>query len=311
MTKGKLAALFTALVLSGAAIFWWAAKPPPKLLMRDFQVPDLGRVFDGAPVDTLEPYDVFVYGHTGLYEKTVGQMVDAGNPGYRYYNMLTLPLPSWVGGDNVWFNWLNATVRDWDAVLTDTLGAELVFIAFGFPSIYDWSEIGPERYSQIIDQQLAFKGACVNLFLDQFWLQPADWMMDEVLGPGLGAVDQKKLPLWETNITNYLMALRKTVAARGGLVLVNGDRGAPQPMFIENAQWVHMWPWQSSVDLWRKHRQNVLSVDSGGYEDSLLVAWLKYGGTISLTGESWATDQSFYLRADKSRKAGMLVKVMP
>jgi len=287
---------------------WFFSKPSPKLLMRDFQVPDLGLVFDGAPVDTLEPYDVFVYGHTGLYEKTVGQMVEAGNPGSRYYNALTLPLPDWVGGNDLWFNWISGTVRDWDAVLTDTLGTELVFGAFGFPSIYDWSELGPERYSQIIDQQIAFKGACVNLFLDQFWLQPAEWMMDEVLGPSFGAVDQKKLAPWETNITNYLLALRKALATRGGVVLVNGDRGAPQPMFIENAHWVHMWPWQSSVDLWRKHRQNVLSVDPGQYEDSLIVVWLKHGGTISMTGEGFSDDQRFYERASKSRELGMLVK---
>jgi hypothetical protein len=294
----------------GLAI-WFAAnlmKQPPKLLMRHFQVADLGMVFDGAPADTLKPYDVFVYGHTGLYEKTVSDLVAKGENGYRYYQVLTMPLSEWIGGDNVWFNWLDITIRGWDAILTDTLGTEVVFGAFGNPAIIDWSELGPDRYSQIIDQQMATKGACKNMHLDQFWFEPADWMIDKDLGPAFSAVDPKKAELWKRNITNYLLSLRKVISAQNGLVLTNGDRSAPQPMFIENAHWVHMWPWQSSVDLWRKHRQNVLSVDPGQYEDSLIVVWLKHGGTISMTGEGFSDDQRFYERASKSRELGMLVK---
>jgi len=309
MKKGTLMTLIVVATV-GLAI-WFAAnlmKQAPKLLMRHFQVADLGLVFDGAPADTLKPYDVFVYGHTGLYEKTVSELVAKGENGYRYYQVLTMPLTSWVGGDNVWFNWLDPTIRGWDAVLTDTLGTEVVFGAFGFPAIIDWSEIGPERYLQIVEQQMEAKGACKNLHLDQFWFEPDEWMIDKTLGPDFSALDETKFAAWRQNITGYLLAIRKAAAAQDGIVLTNGDRSAPMPIFIENAHWVHMWPWQSSVDLWRKHRQNVLSVDPGQYEDSLIVVWLKHGGTISVTGEGFSDDQRFYERAAKSRELGVLVK---
>jgi hypothetical protein len=90
--------------------------------------------------------------------------------------------------------------------------------------------------------------------------------------------------------------------------MINGDNYAPEPQFYENANTDPQHTWAQLVDMWRKNRHNVLAVDPGAWEDSLITVWLKYGGTISLTGEGYAYDQKFYMRADKSREIGSLVK---
>jgi hypothetical protein len=276
--------------------------------MRHLEVEDLEVIADGGSPAELEPLDVFVYGHTGTYEDAVSGLVQAGNPGFRYYNVLTLPRPEWVGGDDTWLNWIDAKVRtEWNAVLVDTLGRKVLFSALGNPSLIDWSKIDAGHQQEIADTQVRLSRACTHMFIDQYWLAPADWM-DAPDGGSIEHLAPGTAEAWKLNISNYLTLVREGVNDRaGGIVLVNGERQSTMPVFLENSHWVHIWPWEQSVELWRGHRRNVLSVDPGNFETVLLKAWIDYGGMISLTQDSFEQVQPFYERAVRCRKAGKVV----
>lgn len=269
----------------------------------------MGRVETLHDPAVVEPLDAFTYGHTGLYE-TGFRLLAKDRDAFRYYNVLTTPLPQWVGGDDKWFNWADsAIVKKWKAVLVDTAtGVPARFQYFGGPCFYDWSKIGAERAALIVEMQFRFANGAPSLFADQLWLTPREWMFDPQ-GPGVyDVLSEHGLQLWEQNILRYLELARARAGSLGGYVLANGDPNAPMPINIENAQWEWYWgPWQGVVALWRQNPKNILSVDPGRHEDSLLVAWMKYGGTISFTGDNFEQSQPFYLWAQECRKQGKFV----
>jgi hypothetical protein len=279
--------------------------------MQHFEVRDLEAVGEAGPLEVLEPYDLFVYGHTGAYEDAYNRLLKDGKHSYRYFNCLTLPLEEWIGGGNPWFDWIDSVaVRRWHAVLTDTLGREARFIAFGKPRLFDWTVISSARADTLIRKQMELSGSLTrNLFLDQLWLVPAEWMFDPASGVTLGGcLTPAEMATWETNVGSYVKLARMQVQTRNGIVLFNGGTGAPTPTFFENSQWSWYWgPWESVVNRWRSDPRNVLSIDPGIDETRLLDTWIKYGGIISVTGDNREQVKPFYERAARCRKAGKVV----
>lgn len=300
MNKSVWIGLGAALALS-FGVWMWSTKPtqPSRLLMRHFEVPDLLQISQGRPLSILEPYEAFVYGHPGMQEPIMNQMVSAGNMGYRYFNVLELPYSGWVGRGNRWFDFVDSlVVAQWGAVLSDSVGVPIRFAFYQGAYLFDWSEIDSLRALQLIDKQLALRGTAKSVFLDQYW-QKLEYWMAGTSGPPLSAVKISVQDQWSRNIATYLRLIRSKVGK--DFVITNGDRTTPPPVYLENSNWIHQWPWKESVSLWRKHPKSVLSVDVGTrYEDSLLVAWKQSGGTIAVTG-TLAETQSFYTRADQAR----------
>jgi hypothetical protein len=270
--------------------------PGQPRLLRHFEVRDLGRVGDGEGPQVLEPFDGFVYGHHGTYEDAIATLASRGKTCYRYYNVLTTPLPEWIGGGSPWFDWVDSVVvRQWGATVRQADGRPARFRWFGKPAIIDWSQIGPARGRVIAQKQVELLGAARGLFLDQFWLGPAPWMFDRESGE-FQEWPKARAAAWQTNILSYLDHVR---ALAPGPTLINGADDAPMPICLENAQ--NDWP--ASVALWKRHPLNVLSirVDAPAYQDSLIGLWLGRGGLIAMSGE-WAETQPFYARASSARE---------
>lgn len=277
--------------------------PTPMLLLRELQVRDLARVAEGEPTSVLGPAELFRYGHEGIHEDIVFAIVKDGDRVHRYFNVLTTPLPEWVNRGSVWFDYAWKTIHlRWGAVVRDSLGVKARFQYYGQPFVFDWSVITPARSDSIIAVQMACLGAAQDAFADQFWVTPKSWFFP----PGskaYGDITPAEAQAWKTNVLYYAQAFRKAVAAKGGTVILNGDPDAPPPIFIENAQWTWYWgPWKSTVERWKRHPGNVLSVDAGGpYVDTLLATWLgRKAGTVCVDG-SVAETQTFYDRAEASR----------
>jgi hypothetical protein len=274
------------------------ASPAALLLLQQFEVRDLERLAQGEDPLVLEPFDAFVYGHNGTYEEVVATLVARGKTGFRYYNVLTAPLPEWIGGGSPWFDWVDSVVvRQWRATIRYQDGRPARFRWFGKPVIFDWSQIGPERGRAIAVKQIELLGATRGLFLDQFWLAPAQWMFDRESGDP-EAWPKAREKAWETNLRSYLDQVR---ALAPGPVLLNGADDAPMPIYLENAQN----DWAASVALWKKDPMNVLSVrvDALAYQDSLIDVWRDRGGFIAISAGELPEIQSFYQRAASVREA--------
>lgn len=318
MGKTTWISLGTALAI-GAGLWLWTAKkkpqpvpPPPAsamLLMRHLEVPDLKRIWNGEPTSVLGPADLFVYGHDGIYENQVTALVLDSLRVHRYFNCLLVPLPIWVDRGSVWLDFAAHTIHErWGAVVKDSLGVKARWQWEGQPLMFDWSAIGKARADTIAAVQMSLLGDARDAFLDQFWSTPRYWFFPAG-SLAFGDITPAEMEAWRTNILYFAETMRKAVAARGGIVILNGDPDAPPPVFLENANWHPLLGgWRAAVERWKRHPANVLSVDVGsGYEDSLIAAWTqRRGGTVSFTGIGLGDDlvrtQPFYLRADQARR---------
>lgn len=269
----KLLLVILAMILS----FSCKQGDPPKL-MRFLSIEDVA-----VPVKYLEPLDAFVYNHIGYHEIECHTLQKGGLDGYRYFNVLTAPLPEWVDPSAPWFHWVDSViVREWDAVIDSTR-----FIAFGNPLILDWTKITPSRGEQMAYRQLALIRDA-NVYLDQFWYEPADWMCNPI-------VPLPDSALWRANISYYLDFIR---LAHDGIVLVNGDDSVPPPILLENADW----SWEKSVKLWRLDYRNVLMVDyTSVMVDQAIQVWVEGPGALAFSG-SRAETQAAYDRAEAVRR---------
>lgn len=268
-------------------------------LIRHLTVSDFDAYKIGAA--EIEPADAIVY-NQWFHDAEIETLATQGVEGWRYYNVLTAPLPDWVGGGNPWFDWADSTiVRSWGAVVKDTTGTPALFSAFGNPLIFDWSELDGKRTELIIQKQLELLDPCKSIFLDQYWLEPSDWMFKQG-HPGMDVLADSDCVTWKTNVTFYLDGIRQGLEKQGGnLVIVNGERGAPPPVFLENSQSHPSENWGLSVKRWLEHPENVLSVDPvWPWPESLLVHYKLSGGMVSVTGGLVET-QKFYEAAEKAR----------
>jgi len=260
------------------------------LILRHFEMHNV------AAPPAPETYDGFVYGHFGEYENEVRSLVAGGKRCYRYFNVLSMPANGW---SDPWFDYVNSTV------VPLQIGGRFAYLPsaweVGGRKLWDWAMFTPHRIRGVA-KKVAELADGNGVFLDQFWMEPRDWMFGARTPSGEFAAKYADFPQtkwfrYTANITMFVTVLRSMVAPQP--VLVNGDRLAPSPMHLE---WPHWYDLAGELARWNESNHAVLApfADVGWSVDWALNAWKRSGKWLAFTGAQ-ALAEAAYARAHAQR----------
>jgi len=246
-----------------------------------------------------ETYDGFVYGHFGDYENEVRSLATAGKRCLRYFNVLSMPAQGW---SDPWFDYVNSTV------VPLQIGGRFAYLPsaweVGGRKLWDWGMFSPHRVRGLA-KKVAELADGNGVFLDQFWMEPRDWMMAARTPSGDLAARYSDFPQtkwfrYKANITYFVDMLRTVVSPQP--VLVNGDRLAPGPMHLE---WPHWYDLAGELTRWHESNHAVLAplADIAWSVDWALTAWKGSGKWIAFTSQLAGLEEAAYARAHAQRIA--------
>jgi hypothetical protein len=253
-------------------------------LMRKLEQPDLAH----GPYESRFPIDGLVYGHHGYFDEN---WVNT-NATYKwdYFNILTKPLEEWVGKGNPYFDFM------WELPhVVGTDGRPGVYPWFYGPRIIAWHELTEAQVLSIRDKITSLLRGRARPFLDLWFLELHDWMLDSTRGPSLSQV-AGDLSLWTANVGSFLNSF-SSLSIVNYSPMTNGDRGSPNEQYLERAGG----KWEEDMLRWRAKYGHVMELRTDWpdvYNDQALYVWSRTGGWLAIDGE---TADLLYERAHRMR----------
>jgi hypothetical protein len=282
-----------------------AAGDQTHFILRHFEIADMATIAGGG---SFGDYDAFVYGHYGVHEEVVANLLAQGKMVFRYFEIMTFGVAGW---SDPWFDFWKGVIQP-AASLLNPSGDPAVF---RFPPgcedrpFVDWSKITDVMRLQIAEKMFQLAGPGATLFLDQAWFEEAPYFFFSEPGTvgGCGpcaycasyaSIPASKWPDFQASIKAFYELVDAMAANRGLWVLKNGEfrknigsppDTVPRPVMFENAATTLLVPvphFQNCVTLWKEDPRNLLSID---IPDPVTLPLMisefdQNGGWISFTG---------------------------
>lgn len=263
-------------------------------LMRKLEVEDF---VQGVPKNPHQ-VDGYVYGHHGAYdEEWVALKVPYK---WDYFNILTKPLPEWVGQGNPYFDYVGQLPS-----VKNVTGEPAIYPWFWGPEIIAWHEMTEDQVRGFADQVKGLlRGGSVP-FLDLWFRELKNWMIDPTRGPRYAEV-AGDLTKWQPNMELLLRLLTPPALEAGGIQypMTNGDRVSTTPQYLERSGAT----WEVDLELWRQMEGHVLELRTDWpeqYANQAFQIWGRLGGWLAIDGDK---AEEMYEKAHKIRSARMVLE---